>query len=85
MDQITLLLVDQDVSIVTIFNLQNVRHQGVCSLRANEVFPCSLENSLMLSSEVIDEELIERFLVSFSNRVSRYSVGDYFNDPANIL
>lgn len=59
MNQKTLIFVDENIAIVSVFDLQNVRNDGVGGLRFYEVLTSLLEVDVVLWSEVIDEELIK--------------------------
>ncbi len=59
MHQKTFLLVDQNVAVVTVLHLKDVRDNGICGLRANEVLPRLLKPEIVLWAEITQEKLIE--------------------------
>jgi len=67
MHQKTFLLVDQDVAVVTVLHLKDVRDNGICGLRANEVLPRLLKPEIVLWAEITQEKLIERLLVCLTD------------------
>ena len=84
MNQKTLIFVDENIAIVSVFDLQNVRNDGVGGLRFYEVLTSLLEVDVVLWSEVIDEELIKWLFIGLSNRISWNSFRHHLNDPTDV-
>lgn len=67
MNKIALLLVDKDVAIMPVFNLQDIGDYRVCCLRFNEIFTSFLESTVMFRTKIIQEKLIKRLFICFSD------------------
>lgn len=70
MHQKTFLFVDQDVAVVTVLHLKDVRNNRICGLRPNEVLPRLLKPEIVLWTKITQEKLIERLLVCLAYRIS---------------
>lgn len=78
-------LVNQDVAVVTILDLQDVRDDSVCSQRIDEVESCSLEFIGALRPIPLQEVLVQIQLKSLAQLVTRLRVGHDFDDSAQQL
>lgn len=67
MNYVSFFFVDENVSIVSVFYLQNVRNNRVCRLGFYEIFSCLLEHTVVFWPEVTNEKLVKRLFVCFSN------------------
>jgi hypothetical protein len=80
----TPLLVDQDVAVVPVLHLQDVRHHRIGRLRTDEVLPRLLEPKVVLGAEVAQEKLVQRLLVGLADGIPGDAVGHHLDDAANI-
>ena len=84
MNQVTL-VVDQDISIVSIFDLQNIGNDWISSLTFDEILPGNLKIRWIFLAKFILKILIETAFVSFPKLISRNSILNTLDDPADVL
>lgn len=84
MNKIPFFGVDQDISIVSILDLENIGDDTICSLWFDEIFPCFLEPDVIFGPKVGDKELIETLLIGFPNGVPGDSLGHNLDNTPNI-
>jgi hypothetical protein len=79
MDQATV-LIDQDIAVMSVFNLQNKRDNCVCSKGPDEVIPRKFELRGRFSSVPLQEVLMKVDLKCFAELVSRVRILYNFDD-----
>ena len=84
MNEITFLCIYQNISIVPVFYLQNIRNDAVCGLGSDKILTGLLEANVVLRSKVGNKELIQTFLVGFSDWVPGNCFRYHFYDSADV-
>lgn len=84
MHQITLLFIDEYISIMPVFYLQDVWYYGISCLWFYEILSCLLEHTVVFRAKVANEKLIQWLLIGFTYGVPWYSLGNNLDYATNI-
>lgn len=78
------LVVDEDVAVMAVLYLQDVRDNRVGRLRLYEIVAGLLEIQVVFRAEFVDEVLVQRLFVDLADSVSGEGVGHAFDDTADV-
>lgn len=78
------LVVDEDVAVMPVLYLQDVRDNRVGRLRLYEIVAGLLEIQVVFRAEFVDEVLVQRLFVDLADSVSGEGVGHAFDDTADV-
>lgn len=83
MDQVAF-VVDQNIAIMSIFNLKNVGYDGIGGLASNKVLACHLEIRRVFLSELINEVRIQTAFIRFAEHITWNRVLHAFDNATDV-